>query len=216
MKEYYEQLYAPKFNDLDEIHQLLKRYHLPKLTQEEMIWIRLYLNMTVSMWRHWVNNEYEAASPNGFTGKFYQTFKEGIILILLEKEMATHASILAWRIPQTEEPGGLQSMGSQRVGHNWAAKHTNSLQCLSENNSRGNTSLLILWGQHYPNTESRQRQHKKAVENISHEQTDKNPQENISKPNPKKIYEKSSQLTNWDLSQHWMSWWFDTQKNQLT
>ena len=36
----------------------------------------------------------------------------------LEKEMATHASILAWRIPWTEEPGGLQSIGPQRVGHN--------------------------------------------------------------------------------------------------
>ena len=36
----------------------------------------------------------------------------------LEKEMATHSSILAWKIPWTEEPGGLQSMGSQRVGHN--------------------------------------------------------------------------------------------------
>ena len=35
----------------------------------------------------------------------------------LEKEMATHSSILAWRIPWTEEPGGLYSMGSQRVGH---------------------------------------------------------------------------------------------------
>ena len=35
----------------------------------------------------------------------------------LEKEMATHSSILAWRIPWTEEPGGLQSMGSKRVGH---------------------------------------------------------------------------------------------------
>ena len=35
----------------------------------------------------------------------------------LEKEMATHSSILAWRIPWTEEPGGLQSTGSQRVGH---------------------------------------------------------------------------------------------------
>ena len=34
----------------------------------------------------------------------------------LEKEMATHSSILAWRIPWTEEPDGLQSMGSQRVG----------------------------------------------------------------------------------------------------
>ena len=35
----------------------------------------------------------------------------------LEKEMATHSSILAWRTPWTEEPGGLQSTGSQRVGH---------------------------------------------------------------------------------------------------
>ena len=35
----------------------------------------------------------------------------------LEEEMATHASILAWEIPWTEEPGGLQSMGSQRVRH---------------------------------------------------------------------------------------------------
>ena len=36
----------------------------------------------------------------------------------LEKEMAMHSSILAWRISWTEKPGGLQSMGSQRVGHN--------------------------------------------------------------------------------------------------
>ena len=36
--------------------------------------------------------------------------------------MATHSSILAWRIPWTEEPGGLQSVGSQRVRHDWAAK----------------------------------------------------------------------------------------------
>ena len=39
----------------------------------------------------------------------------------LEKEMATHSSILAWRIPWTEEPGGLQFLGSQRVRHDWAA-----------------------------------------------------------------------------------------------
>ena len=36
----------------------------------------------------------------------------------VEKEMATHSSTLAWKIPWTEEPGRLQSMGSQRVGHN--------------------------------------------------------------------------------------------------
>ena len=38
----------------------------------------------------------------------------------LEEGLATHSSILAWRITWTEEPGGLQSMGLQRVGHDWA------------------------------------------------------------------------------------------------
>ena len=38
----------------------------------------------------------------------------------LEEEMATHFSIFAWRIPRTEEPGGLQSTGSQRVWHDWS------------------------------------------------------------------------------------------------
>ena len=41
----------------------------------------------------------------------------------LEEEMTTHSSILAWKIPWTEEPGGLQSMGLQRVGHSWAHMH---------------------------------------------------------------------------------------------
>ena len=42
----------------------------------------------------------------------------------LEEGMETRSSILAWRIPSTEEPGGLQSMGSQRIGHDWATEHT--------------------------------------------------------------------------------------------
>ena len=42
----------------------------------------------------------------------------------LEENMATHTSILVWEIPWTEEPGVLQSKGSQRIGHNWATKHT--------------------------------------------------------------------------------------------
>ena len=44
----------------------------------------------------------------------------------LEKEMATHSSILAWRIPWTEEPGWLQSMGSQRVRPDLATERINS------------------------------------------------------------------------------------------
>ena len=46
----------------------------------------------------------------------------------LEKGMATPSSILAWRIPSTEEPGRLQSMGSQRVGHNWVTEYTHTLK----------------------------------------------------------------------------------------
>ena len=42
---------------------------------------------------------------------------------LLEEEMATHSSILVWEIPWTEEPGGLQSMGSQRVRHDLVTEH---------------------------------------------------------------------------------------------
>ena len=54
----------------------------------------------------------------------------------LEKEMETHSSILAWRIPRTEEPGGLPSIGSHRVGHDWrdlaAAAETNDTPNLPE------------------------------------------------------------------------------------
>ena len=41
----------------------------------------------------------------------------------LEEGMATHSSILAWKVPWTEEPDGLQSLGLQRVGHNWVTEH---------------------------------------------------------------------------------------------
>ena len=44
----------------------------------------------------------------------------------LEKEMATHSSILAWKMLWTEEPGRVQSMGSQRVGRDWVTKHKHS------------------------------------------------------------------------------------------
>ena len=45
---------------------------------------------------------------------------------LLEKELAAHSSILAWKIASTEEPGGPQSMGSQRVVHDWATEHAHT------------------------------------------------------------------------------------------
>ena len=46
----------------------------------------------------------------------------------LEEEMATHSSILAWKIPWTEESGGLESMGVQRVGHDLVIEHTHTQQ----------------------------------------------------------------------------------------
>ena len=60
--------------------------------------------------------------PGGSDGKKSACIAGDLGLILgrevpLEKGMATHSIILAWRIPWTKEPGGLQSMGSQRVGH---------------------------------------------------------------------------------------------------
>ena len=62
------------------------------------------------------------ASLAAQTGKHLPTMRETRVQSLgradlLEKEMATHSSILAWKTPRMEEPGGLQSMGSQRVRH---------------------------------------------------------------------------------------------------
>ena len=47
----------------------------------------------------------------------------------LGEEMATHSSVLAWKIPWTEEPGGLQFMGSQRVGQDWVTEHIGTSSC---------------------------------------------------------------------------------------
>ena len=63
----------------------------------------------------------------------------------LEKEMATHSSILAWRIPWTEEPGGLQSMGLQRVGHDWAT----SLSLSAHPTKEKNIMKTSLWLRRY-------------------------------------------------------------------
>ena len=54
--------------------------------------------------------------------------------LLLEKAMAPHSSTLAWKIPWTEEPGGLQSMGLLRVGHDWATSLYFLLSCIGEGN----------------------------------------------------------------------------------
>ena len=69
--------------------------------------------------------------PDGLNSKESAWNDGDLCLILgwedpLEEGIASQSSILAWRIPRTEEPGGLQSIGSQRVRHNWETKHIHS------------------------------------------------------------------------------------------
>ena len=61
----------------------------------------------------------------------------------LEKEMATPSSILAWRIPWTEEPGRLQSTGSQRVGHDWVTSLTFTFSKLKLNKQKSTDKIRI-------------------------------------------------------------------------
>ena len=71
-----------------------------------------------------------ACATNEFmaSGKAFQKTNH----LSVEKEMTTHSSILAWRIPWTEEPGRLRSTGSQRLGHNWATFYFTFLLTLLE------------------------------------------------------------------------------------
>ena len=68
----------------------------------------------------------------------------------LEKGIPTHSSILAWRIPWTEEPGGLQSMGWQRVGHDWVTNTEWRWSCVLMSPERG-------WGAWSPAFRDRRR-----------------------------------------------------------
>ena len=92
---------------------------------------------------HWVAGSRAWLSDFTFTFHFHA----------LEKEMATHSSILAWRIPGTEEPSGLPSMGLHRVGHDWSdlaaaaalltSKQSFSSSQLSLLQTRGLTTYLF-------------------------------------------------------------------------
>ena len=107
----------------------------------------------------------------------------------LEKETATHSSVLAWWIPGTGEPGGLLSMGSHRVGHDWsdlaaaATKHLKTSWSLSflnyTKNWRRGTSKLILWS---TDIKTRQRHYKKNYRLIFLMNIMKKSSKKISKP----------------------------------
>ena len=87
-----------------------------------------------------------------FLGLYYSSLET--IWTILEKEMATHSSVLAWRIPGTGEPSGLPSVGSHRVGHDWSdlaaaaagVPHISGLkQYLSVPNIFWNAFLRLIW-----------------------------------------------------------------------
>jgi len=81
-------------------------------------------------WHHWLNEHEFEQAPGDTEGQGSHRVPETQIWLsdftftfhfhALEKETATHSSVLAWRIPGTGEPGGLPSMGSYRVSHNWS------------------------------------------------------------------------------------------------
>ena len=92
---------------------------------------RIFLIRICSSRRFWKIDKllHTMGFPDGSDCKNLPSMQETWVLSLgwedaLEKGMATHSSILAWRIPWTEESGGLQFTGLQRVEHNWMTKHT--------------------------------------------------------------------------------------------
>ena len=79
------------------------------------------------------------------------SYKVKIIIInitqysLVEKAMAPHSSTLAWKIPWTEEPGGLQSRGLRRVGHDWATSFTFHFHALEKEMATHSNSSVLAW-----------------------------------------------------------------------
>ena len=114
---------------------------------------------------HFSNNEWRWASFHGFISHLYVFFGASLVAQTvkhlttmretevqslgreepLEMGMATHSSTLAWKIPWTEEPGRLQSMGSQRVGHDWATSLSLSVTFMSSLENCLFSSLPTFW-----------------------------------------------------------------------
>ena len=102
---------------------------IPWLTTKASLWAFIYCLLLLSYWRA------EMSSWNG-PQKLKYSQKNLLIPALShsEKAMAPHSSTLAWKIPWTEEPERLQSLGSLRVGHDWATSLHFSLSCIGEGN----------------------------------------------------------------------------------
>ena len=107
---------------MDNFHEgfysLQSAFYMKHLTYLQKCWKQLGDLVILSHWNVSPCLCGKAGGPAGFSPI------DASLWVRLEKEMATHSSILAWKIPWTEEPGWLQSMGLQRVGCDWATEHT--------------------------------------------------------------------------------------------
>ena len=84
-------------------------------TSVSLLLSRILLFLWYPVWFWYRGDNIERSRKCSFLSNFLEEFQKD-----MEKEMATHSSVLAWRIPGTGEPGGLLSMGSHRVGHEWS------------------------------------------------------------------------------------------------
>ena len=84
-----------------------------KFKNTRIVYMYMYMHLYTLMYMYRWAEVHEVAKSRTRLSDFTFTFH----FYALEKDMATHSSVLAWRIPGTGEPGGLPSMGSHRVGH---------------------------------------------------------------------------------------------------
>ena len=81
-----------------------------------------FISHSITSGSRWVITPSWLWSLERWLGIVFLAMQEKKAPLALEKEMATHSSVLAWKIPWAEEPCGLQSMGSQRIRHDWVTK----------------------------------------------------------------------------------------------
>ena len=86
--------------------------------ERQTIWDHLYMESKIQHKWTYIQNRHRKETYDCQGG--WRERIGHLELATLEKEMATHSSVLAWRIPGTREPSGLPSMGSHRVGHDWS------------------------------------------------------------------------------------------------
>ena len=131
-----------------------KSSHVTEIMENVMLCsFKIFLGLSCSILNveggHWENVTTSWGLPGGLDGKESACSAGDLVQSLgqedpLEKGMAAHSSVLTWRIPGTEEPGGLQSMGSQRVRHYWVTNTFTFNHQLTQELDLGTQRLLTL------------------------------------------------------------------------